>query len=794
MLSFPSFLLPVLRLIALALALHGGAALAQDQKPLDLDQTRAALASIEDTLKNPTLNEADLGKLRNANDPLGITLQATIVTMTPALDASTKRLAELTPKTKEGDKSASPADDAAAAALAAEQKRHDDLDAKLRAARAMLLTVDDNSARIAARRRELFANETFARASSVFDPQFWISVAREISGDARVMGGMLHDWASGVAVRVTAVRALVAVGAIIGLALMTIPLRWAARRVVDRDSNAKPTRLQKALAATLTIVTLGSLPMLGLWGLSAALAFLNPSSARLEGVFEASFQGARLLIMANAYGWAMLAPRAEVWRIVPVGDRAARLIFSAVLTVAAIWAIERVIEPAADAVFSFNLAVAARALGALIIALTAAQTLRQLAAPFHAETAAQADTLASFRTFGWIATLVLFIATATGYVAFAAFLVNQALFLTGLGCVLYLVDVIVRDGAEMLLKPDAPAGARLVTMLGIRRNVLAQIVVLIQGLARIIILVVAAAAILEPWGLQSQSLLVTLRSAYFGFAVGGVTLSLSSMIAALVVFAIAILATRLLRGWLTQRFLPNTRLDAGVNNSISTIVGYVGVIIAALLAGAQVGVDTQKLAIVAGALSVGIGFGLQTIANNFVSGLILLWERGIRVGDWIVVGSEQGFVRRINARATEIETFDRASVLIPNANLVANPVKNWVHNDRIGRLVVSINVAFETDIEQAREILIAAAKAHEEVLKIPAPSVLFAEFGDWAFKLQLICFVDDVIAGERVRSDLNFDLLRRLREARISIPYPALVPNAPLIFAPEPPSTRSAQG
>ena len=153
------------------------------------------------------------------------------------------------------------------------------------------------------------------------------------------------------------------------------------------------------------------------------------------------------------------------------------------------------------------------------------------------------------------------------------------------------------------------------------------------------------------------------------------------------------------------------RLDAGVRNSVSTIFGYIGVIIAALLAGAQIGLDVQKLALIAGGLSVGIGFGLQTIANNFVSGLILLWERTIRVGDLVVVGSDQGFVRSINARATEIETFDRGSLIVPNSTFVSGVVKNWVHNDRVGRIIIAVNITYESDLDEVRDLMIGAAKA-----------------------------------------------------------------------------------
>ena len=153
----------------------------------------------------------------------------------------------------------------------------------------------------------------------------------------------------------------------------------------------------------------------------------------------------------------------------------------------------------------------------------------------------------------------------------------------------------------------------------------------------------------------------SLQAAFFGFRIGDVTISLSSIALAVFLFAVALAITRALQHWLDQRFLPSTQLDTGLRNSIRTSLGYVGFLIAAIIGLGQVGLDFQKLAIVAGALSVGIGFGLQSIVNNFVSGLIILWERAIRVGDWVVVGDEQGYVRRINVRSTEIETFDRAT-------------------------------------------------------------------------------------------------------------------------------------
>ena len=149
-----------------------------------------------------------------------------------------------------------------------------------------------------------------------------------------------------------------------------------------------------------------------------------------------------------------------------------------------------------------------------------------------------------------------------------------------------------------------------------------------------------------------------------------------------------------------------------------------------------------------------------------------MWERGIRVGDWIVVGAEQGFVRRINARATEIETFDRGTLIVPNATLVGGPVKNWMHADRIGRDRRGGQRRLRERPRDGARDPHRRRQGAELVLAIPAPLVLFSEFGDWALKFELVCYVDDVVMAERVRSEMNFDILRRMREAGLRIPYP----------------------
>ncbi len=751
-----------------------GRAWAQDAHPLDLDQTRAALASTEAALRDKNVADADLQTLRAQNDTLALALQGVIADLTPRLAASAKRLAELTPKSGES----APTTDVAAKELESEKKRHDALDANLRAARAMLLQADDLSTRISVARRQLFARQTFARSSSVLDPQLWAAVWREAPIDEEVMRSLIGNWLGAVGERITPTLKIGIATLALALALAVLPLGWVTRRVLHRDPGASaPSRLRRALAAAWIFFILAMLPLAVLGLMASALDAFDLSDPSVRGLIDATLEAARVLIAVNALARGMLAPGLGVWRLVPMSDRSASILYRAAMAIGAIWAAERLIEPAADAVASLNIAVAGRAVGATLASIVIAYALRRLRTlPARAAGTPPGDAWTPARTLAWAFAFVILAAALTGYIAFATFLINQAIYLTVLAALLYLVDCIVQDGTEALLKPEAPVGAGLLAMVGLRRNALAQLAVVLQGVARLAVAVIAIAAVLEPWGVQSQDMFGALRAAYFGFSVGGVTLSLSSMIGAAAVFAVVLFLTRLIQDWLGSRLLPQTRLDAGVRNSVRTIFGYLGAIVAVLLAGAQIGLDVQKLALIAGGLSVGIGFGLQTIANNFVSGLILLWERSIRVGDWVVVGNEQGFVRAINARATEIETFDRGALIVPNSNLVTGAVKNWVHNDRVGRIIVTVHIAYESDVEQARDMLIAAAKAHDLVLKIPAPTVLFTEFGEWALKLELVCFVDDIELGERTRSDINFDVLRRMREAGLRIPYPALAP------------------
>jgi potassium efflux system protein len=328
---------------------------------------------------------------------------------------------------------------------------------------------------------------------------------------------------------------------------------------------------------------------------------------------------------------------------------------------------------------------------------------------------------------------------------------------------------LVREGLARAVQPGSVAGKAAMNTVGLNRDSLRQLTTLLEGALALILIIVGALLVLAPWGVESDNMLGTLRAAFFGFKVGDITISLSGILLAIFLFVAGILFTRVLQSWLEDRYLPTTRLDIGLRNSIRASIGYVGIFLATAVALSYMGLSFEKLAIVAGALSVGIGFGLQAIVGNFVSGLILLWERVIRVGDLIAVGNDTGHVRRINVRSTEIETSDRVTVIVPNSSLITGVVKNWVRSDRISRVRVPISVTLAASPEAVRALLIEVAKEHSLVLDQPEPSVSFVAMTDTSLKFELSCFAADVEKAGRIKSDLNFAVFARLQEAGISI-------------------------
>ena len=733
-----------------------------------LDASRAELEQAQTAFERADLTSDALVDLRARIDPITERLRSQIAEIAPVLDDARKRLEQLGPKPKEG----APAEGADVAKDRSEREasvaEFDEID---RLARALLLQSEQLAGQISNRRRATFTNALFERGYSVASPALWLAAAQSFPRDLRALQLIAHDTFGRIEDRSSpAVLTLLGLAVGIGVALHIVR-KQLAPRLVHRDPDAVGISRFRKLVAALGTLVVETLPAAaGSLLIYEAIVLLDVLPLRALPVAAAILGGLAFLAFFQGLADALFAPDRPAWRLVGVPDAAASSIGSFGVAFGSIVVVGKILDALNQAIAAgLPLSVAARAVAAVAASLTLAELLRRLAATQVPDEACLGPYIASeppvagpIRIVGWGLAALVLLAMLGGYVAFGSFLVDQIVWIASLAGLLYLAIAACDRFIGGTLKEDSRVSTALQANLGLRSSSLQQLGILASGAGRVILVIIAGMLALAPWGIESGDIASYGRAAFFGFKVGDVTISLSTTIMAILFFAAVVVTTRIVQRWLTATFLPATQLDSGLRNSITTAVGYLGFFVAAAAAFTYLGLSLEKMAIVAGALSVGIGFGLQSIVNNFVSGLILLWERPIRVGDLVVVGDGEGYVRRISVRATEIETFDRSTVIVPNSNLISGVVRNRVRNDKTGRVVLPVHVLRNQDPARAAEILMAQANAHPDVLEDPPPRVLFKKIGETWLEFDLVAYVDDVTRQIRVQSDLNFAVFKVL--------------------------------
>ena len=251
------------------------------------------------------------------------------------------------------------------------------------------------------------------------------------------------------------------------------------------------------------------------------------------------------------------------------------------------------------------------------------------------------------------------------------------------------------------------------------------------------------------------------------------SVTIGSILLLLILFASVIIIERIVQKQLIRRFLSRTKLQPSLQFGLSRIIGYTLIAVGFYVAFQLVGVDLSSLAIIAASLGVGIGFGLQNIINNLVSGIIILAERPISIGDRIEVAGVAGRVTKIQLRSTTVVTNDNITMIVPNADFISNTVTNWSHGDPKVRIRVPVGVAYGSDLKLLQRLLLEAAAEHPKALRDPSPVVLFTEFGDNSLNFELGVWTQEMTAAPiHFTSEMNFIIEQKLRENDIEIPFP----------------------
>jgi potassium-dependent mechanosensitive channel len=277
--------------------------------------------------------------------------------------------------------------------------------------------------------------------------------------------------------------------------------------------------------------------------------------------------------------------------------------------------------------------------------------------------------------------------------------------------------------------------------------------------------------ILLQWGFQTADIEAWAYRIFTDINIGSIKISIVGILAGILLFAAGYVVTRWLQRWLDGNVMARSRVDTGVRNSVKTGIGYLGIGLAGLIGISAAGFDLSNLALVAGALSLGVGFGLQNIVSNFVSGLILLVERPFKVGDWVVTGTTEGFVKRISVRATEIETFQRQTIMVPNSLFINASVGNWTHKNKLGRSDIPVTVSYDSTPRLVMDTLLQIAAAHQLVLKNPEPQAVFTAFGEATMTFELRVFLADIVNGNGVRNDLRLAIYERFKDEGLGAPF-----------------------
>ena len=754
---------------------------------------RATIDTLETDVDASRENDENLARLRLEIDGLIGASDQFLESLQPRYRAIASQIEKLGPL---------PAKDqpAEAPAIQAERQRLSflsaEIDGAIKATGLVQYRARELLTRVQEYRTGIFTTQLFRRNASPLSLDTWTNVAEAMPPAWTELNWTIWRWRRSAENNLFAIFALLGGAAAIYIALARIRRRVFAARL-DAPIETEPDFFKRAATAgwvasltvlppalALSLIAFG-FDNLGLWFLDSGRIVFTVLPAAL------------VFIAVRALAHAILQPKRPQWRLIDLDDKPAASLTSAMTWIGAVYAIDLLAKEVIRILampLSVSVATATIAsvtLAALLFKIVRTPFTRRPPRPRDTEQPSDALTAvpkdappndAGPFDVTWLApkllkipllAVALFIlgASLAGYVALGRFVSGQVIVTGSVVVLAILLHLAIRALIETDSTEQRALGRVMNQRLGLddhqSRTITKVAAFALDGLLAL----VALPFILVTWGFALPDTLAWLKSLVFGFEIGHVRISLVQIAAAVTLFAALLFVTRLVQRWISGTFLSTARVDPGLANSIHKAIGYAGFALAVLVALSYAGLDITNIAIVAGALSVGIGFGLQSIINNFVSGLILLFERPLKVGDLIVVNGQTGRVRNISVRSTEIETGDRATLIVPNSELITNSFLNWTHRNALSSISIPVKTSYAADPDHVRTILDKVAADCPLILQQPKPGASFDAFGPNGFEFTLSASVADFGKRGAAMSDLRHRIVRAFREAGIEMPY-----------------------
>ncbi len=662
------------------------------------------------------------------------------------------------------------------------EKAQADLDAQIKQSQLLNQNAMQLAAQITGLRNDQFQARLASRTATPFSRTFWADPARSFPDDLARLKRLGTRFGSDLSQAWQPPNRQPLAWCLIAAVLLLAGGRWVLERLLlllatrrVPDGHLRRSAMATAVALTAVLTT----------GLAAQLAYLGVNwNDILDEDIKALATAAVGLVCFAAYvtglGRALLSVRRSSWRLPALSDLAAQRLRPFPWLLAATALLFGMIERVSRAIgTSLPATVATRGLFALVISgLIAAALLRlrhvrrELAAsgeePEHRPV--WVGLLASAAALG---VAVSWIGVATGYIALASFVAGQMLWIGVIVATLYLLIHLLTDLIDTLLSPRGRSGQRLQSTFELTPHALEQAAVLLAGVCRVALVLLALATVLTPFGAGPADLLASAGQIFGSFKLGDLAISPGTIFGALLVLVVGTFVLRMLKRWLREQLLPKSTMEEGMQDSIVTLLGYLGGMLVLVLVLAALHVDLKSITWIVSALSVGIGFGLQAIVQNFISGLILLVERPVKVGDWVSLSSDvEGDIRRINVRATEIQMWDRSTVIVPNSQLITQNVRNVTQANALGRVQIKLPMPLDTDPDKLRELVLAVLREHADTLTTPAPYVQLENVNAGAMSFNCVAYVGSPRKVGDVKSDLLFKMLARLRSERMPLTSP----------------------